>query len=689
MLASELAPGTLVHGRYRVVRPIGKGGMGAVYEAIDERLDHRVALKQTLAEGDEAARAFEREAKLLASLRHAALPVVSDFFGDENGRFLVMQFIPGKTLADLVRERGGALPVANVLRWADDLLRALEYLHGHKPPILHRDIKPANLKATGESDVVLLDFGLAKGSTEVTGAASSIYGLTPQYAPLEQFQGSGTDATSDLFALGGTLYFLLTLQPPVDALTRASALAAGKPDPLKPAREANTEVPPRVDAWITKALAVHREDRHSSAAAMRGELAEIRTGITEKDPPVGAPSVTVTQAPVRAVATVRASAPRARPRARVIAVGVAFVALAGAGAWWALRATRATSGSAWLEFKSAKEAGLEFRWPGNDLWDVFADEKRVDSFAGTKAVAVTPGRYRVSPRSQPLFEPIEFTVRQGQQTIVNPAVGSFEFQWPAGTLWDFYRGETLVGYESGTAARFVAPGKYRIAPRLAPLFEPIEFTVSNGQKTVLKPPAGSFEFTWPAGDLWDFYRGETLIGFQNGPTARFVAPGNYRVAPKFAAVFEPIGFSVVEGQKTVLDAPSGTFEFQWKGDDLWDLYRGETLIDYSGGAKTRAVMPGKYRIAPKFSPVFEPIEFTVAAGQRTSVKRPSGSFEFQWKGDELWDVYRGETLIASDTGAKTRVVMAGTYRIAPRNKPVFRPVTFTVREDQKTIVKPN
>ena len=164
----KLAPETIVHDRYRIVRPIGQGGMGAVYEAVDQRLGHRVALKQMIVEGEVADRAFEREARLLAGLRHAALPVVSDFFSEAQGRFLVMQFIPGKTMAELAQERGEPFPVEQVLRWADELLRALEYLHGRTPPVLHRDIKPANLKLTGDGEVVLLDFGLAKGPGETT-----------------------------------------------------------------------------------------------------------------------------------------------------------------------------------------------------------------------------------------------------------------------------------------------------------------------------------------------------------------------------------------------------------------------------------------------------------------------------------------------------------------------------------------
>ena len=119
------APDTVLQGRYRIVRQLGKGGMGAVYEAVDERLSRTVALKETLAESDDLKRAFEREARLLANLRHPALPKVIDHFTEESGQFLVMEFIPGNDLGDLLERRQQPFSSDEVLRWADDLLDAL------------------------------------------------------------------------------------------------------------------------------------------------------------------------------------------------------------------------------------------------------------------------------------------------------------------------------------------------------------------------------------------------------------------------------------------------------------------------------------------------------------------------------------------------------------------------------------
>src|SRR5688572_30465353 len=233
-----LAPQTVFQGRYRIVGPLGEGGMGAVYEAVDERLDTIVALKETLFTDERLRKQFEREARLLARLHHQALPRVSDHFNEGEGQFLVMQFVAGEDLQAMLTHRNGPFPVAEVLKWADQLLDALDYLHTQDPQIIHRDIKPQNLKLTARGQIVLLDFGLAKGAggpMSVVTTSASIFGYTPNYAPLEQVQGLGTDPRSDIYSLAATLYHLMTNVKPPDALSRASAIVNGVEDPLAPA----------------------------------------------------------------------------------------------------------------------------------------------------------------------------------------------------------------------------------------------------------------------------------------------------------------------------------------------------------------------------------------------------------------------------------------------------------------------
>src|SRR5437773_579566 len=235
-----LSPETILQGRYRIIRQLGQGGMGAVYEALDERLDTTVALKETLFTDEKLRKQFEREARLLARLHHQALPRVSDHFNEGDGQFLVMQYVAGDDLAAMLVQRNGPFPQEEVLRWADQLCDALDYLHTQDPEIIHRDIKPQNLKLTARGQVVLLDFGLAKGfagQMSVVTTSASIFGYTPNYAPLEHVQGLVPVARSVIYALAASLYHLLTNVKPPDALSRAGALVNGQPDPLLPANK--------------------------------------------------------------------------------------------------------------------------------------------------------------------------------------------------------------------------------------------------------------------------------------------------------------------------------------------------------------------------------------------------------------------------------------------------------------------
>ncbi|MET0649591.1 MAG: serine/threonine-protein kinase [Pyrinomonadaceae bacterium] len=272
-----IAPGTVLQNRYAVERQIGAGGMGAVYVATDRRFGSTVALKETFFDDATLRKAFEREARLLNRLRHHALPRVSDHFEEAEGQFLVMEYIAGSDLSQMLKERNGAgFPARQVLAWADQLLDALDYLHTQEPSVVHRDIKPQNLKLTARDQIVLLDFGLAKGTalqTRITNTAS-LFGYSFNYAPIEQMQGAGTDPRSDLYSLGATLYHLLTGTTPPDALTRATAVLNGDPDPLRPAGETAAHVPAEVSDVLSRSMALSAARRFGSAEEMRAALRE-------------------------------------------------------------------------------------------------------------------------------------------------------------------------------------------------------------------------------------------------------------------------------------------------------------------------------------------------------------------------------------------------------------------------------
>ncbi len=310
-----IAPQTLLQNRYLVISQIGQGGMGAVYVATDQRFGSTVALKETFFTDPALRRAFEREAHLLNRLRHPALPRVSDHFMEEDGQFLVMEFITGEDLWEMLKTQGGAFPLKEVLDWADQLLDALDYLHTQEPAVVHRDIKPQNLKLTTRGQIILLDFGLAKGTpaqmSQVT-ATGSLFGYSRSYAPLEQIQGTGTDPRSDLYSLAATLYHLMTGVTPPDALTRASAVLNGQADPLRPANEIHAQVLPAVAQVLMRALSQNSSHRPQTASAMREALREagkqtLLAGHTTQAH--GSPASTILEQDTQLMAAPQADAP--------------------------------------------------------------------------------------------------------------------------------------------------------------------------------------------------------------------------------------------------------------------------------------------------------------------------------------------------------------------------------------------
>jgi serine/threonine protein kinase len=214
---------------------------------------------------------------MLAKLNHPALPRVTDYFTESDRAFLVMQFIPGPDLAEVITRKRGPFPRREVLAWADQVLGALVYLHSPERQIVHRDIKPHNLKLTSSGQIALLDFGLAKSDTTESSVNSrrSVFGFTRRYSPPEQIQDLGTTPRSDIYALGATLYHLFTGVKPPDAITRATALAEGKPDPLIPAHQVYLEVGPEIATVLNRAMSLNPDDRCGSSEEFRDALLQV------------------------------------------------------------------------------------------------------------------------------------------------------------------------------------------------------------------------------------------------------------------------------------------------------------------------------------------------------------------------------------------------------------------------------
>jgi hypothetical protein len=274
-----LAPNAFIQNRYLFVRRLGGGAASAVYEAIDINSRADVALKQVTIGADiadERREMLKGEACRLAGLRHPALPVVGESFVEGDSLFLATEYVPGDDLMTQLERNGHPFPIIQTLRWADQLLDALSYLHAQLPPVIHHDITPRNLKLTPRGQVMLLDFGLADSDTPllpkpVAGQISPF-----QFMPPEQVARTGTTIRSDLFALAATLYYLLTGSLPVLAGKRANAIARGQPDPLRPARELVPDLPIAVSELLARALALDPAARPASAAEMRASLDRAR-----------------------------------------------------------------------------------------------------------------------------------------------------------------------------------------------------------------------------------------------------------------------------------------------------------------------------------------------------------------------------------------------------------------------------
>ncbi|MFZ2488283.1 MAG: protein kinase [Anaerolineae bacterium] len=267
-MSDEIGTNTILNHRYQVERKLGGGGMGTVYLAYD--LQHRrpVAIKVARLSTAEAREQFRREAGYLEKLHHHGLPRVWDVFSDTQQDFLVMEYIPGDDLETLVQHKGPQ-PEWLVLRWADELLDSLTYLHSQIPPIIHRDIKPSNLKLRQDETLVLVDFGIAKEYSPDSETLAGANAVTPGFSPPEQYADSTTDVRSDLYSVGASMYFLLTGVTPAPAPARAS----GDNQLAPPSRLVST-ISGGTELIIHKALHLTRERRWLNAAEMREMVSE-------------------------------------------------------------------------------------------------------------------------------------------------------------------------------------------------------------------------------------------------------------------------------------------------------------------------------------------------------------------------------------------------------------------------------
>lgn len=260
-----IAIGQVLQYRYFVARVLGRGSVGAVYQATDQRLNVQCVVKETLSFDAYALDQFQREAQLLASLEHPHLPRVTDHFEEGGSYYLVAEYVDGPNGEEWV-QRWGPISEQQAVLWGDQLLDALIYLHEHKPPFVHRDIKPANVRITSKDSIMLVDWGIAKEYIPGTGLAE-VRAASPGFTPPEQNVAQGcTDTRTDIYAVGATLHYLLTgLAPPESVHAATSA-------PTTPVEHMTPRAGARVGAVLERAMRLAPEQRWQSAEEMRRAL---------------------------------------------------------------------------------------------------------------------------------------------------------------------------------------------------------------------------------------------------------------------------------------------------------------------------------------------------------------------------------------------------------------------------------
>jgi serine/threonine protein kinase len=334
---SHIVEASLLTGRYQLASVLGRGGMGDVWLACDQRLQRDVAIKvlrPELAAEPRVRQRFEDEARAAAQLTHPNVVTVYDTGDDDGTPYIVMERLSGRTLADVVREGSVSLELAS--RWADEILAAVAAAHG--AGVLHRDIKPGNVLLAADGSVKVADFGIAKIADDFDATTTGVVLGTPAYLAPERLAGHPATPASDIFGVGVVLYELLSGHCPFpgdNPMAIAHAIQRGE---IVPLRQRRPEVAPAMAAALERAMSVDPDDRFSSAAAMGAALRPIAAPA----PPTGvADTVALPVQPMQATTALPMLAPR-RSRAPyvwlavivalvVIGVGVLLVARDGGG----------------------------------------------------------------------------------------------------------------------------------------------------------------------------------------------------------------------------------------------------------------------------------------------------------------------------------------------------------------------
>jgi serine/threonine protein kinase len=436
-----LQPGQVINNRYRVVRLLGQGGFGAVYRAYDLTLKNACAVKENLEISASSQHQFQQEAIILAGLRHSNLPRVYDhFLIPDQGQYLVMDYVEGEDLQKILDRTLQPLPEVQAIAWIAQVCDALSYLHRQNPAVIHRDIKPANIKITPEGQAMLVDFGIAKVYNPNQKTTAGARAVTPGYSPPEQYGQGTTDGRTDIYALGSTLYTLLTNELPLESVRRMTG------DSLLPVQQINPLVSTQVAQALARAMALNPAQRFQTAAEFKAALtAPAPAVMVAQQPPAYAyarqePTVVVPQSqipypsvPARPVQAPPKSRPASSGSRVLVGVGVGVLVaiclgiIALGGLIYLMPDSTSTPGRAATQTREA-----EIRMTETSLQET--------ATALAMSILPTPFPPGDTPEPPPTNEGQPYQPNTGAEVVFGPQSGSLD-----------YSKDTISGYRTNVS----------------------------------------------------------------------------------------------------------------------------------------------------------------------------------------------------------------------------------------------
>jgi len=276
-IEGNFPPDMVLQDRYKIIKLIHTGPVSRTYQGFDLKNKKNIFVKEITVYTDpylrqQALEQFKCEAKILFKLKHESLPKFKDYFDYEDRRYLILEYIEGKNLTTFIEHQKHFLPEEDVIKWGLELCDVLLYLHNMKPnPIIFRDMSPYSIILSSDGKLKLIDFGISKvfeAQVQTLGIAKTI---TPHYSPIEQYTES-TDKRSDIYSLGATMYYLITMESPMDCIDRSL-----DDEPLVPCRQLNPDISPELETIIMKAMEIDRINRYQDVREMKDDLEKITT----------------------------------------------------------------------------------------------------------------------------------------------------------------------------------------------------------------------------------------------------------------------------------------------------------------------------------------------------------------------------------------------------------------------------